>query len=226
MKRIQAFPFKALQQNLGIGRGSNVTLPPYLKSIRVYFGSETCPSMGPFSSFYVNELPRLFASNPDLVVSLDQEGDNGGSGHCSITLSPGNLQSDRNSYGSDWIVVLSPRCKTLSILLALVDQDADCEQPEELTEDAAIALHCICQVGCVWLMQITIPDLGLDYKELGFVFAVDPRTSETELHLNLFKTTLGGQFTTKYLPFVVPQGHDPLLLIPLPNIPESFLFVT
>ncbi|KAJ3307160.1 hypothetical protein HDV03_002671 [Kappamyces sp. JEL0829] len=94
MKRIQAFPFKALQQNLGIGRGSNVTLPPYLKSIRVYFGSETCPSMGPFSSFYVNELPRLFASNPDLVISLDQEGDNGGSGHCSITLSPGNLQVD------------------------------------------------------------------------------------------------------------------------------------
>ncbi|KAJ3256328.1 hypothetical protein HK103_005583 [Boothiomyces macroporosus] len=61
---IAAFGYRALQANLKAGNGLQKL--PMIKQIKVVFGKETCKLLGPISSFYVNELPRIYDNNRDI----------------------------------------------------------------------------------------------------------------------------------------------------------------
>lgn len=70
--RIAAFAFKSLKLNLDVGRGAGIKLPSST-TIKIVFGSQDCPALGPLSSFYVNELPRLYRANEStLDVETEQ----------------------------------------------------------------------------------------------------------------------------------------------------------
>ncbi|KNC99729.1 uncharacterized protein SPPG_09255 [Spizellomyces punctatus DAOM BR117] len=82
---IKAFSVRSLQKNLGVGNGANVQVP-LLKKVTVVFGTDKCPAKSSLSSFYVNELPRIYKSNPHIQFStLPEEAD-----HCELSLSLGN----------------------------------------------------------------------------------------------------------------------------------------
>ncbi|KAJ3318872.1 hypothetical protein HDV06_006993 [Boothiomyces sp. JEL0866] len=61
---IAAFGFRALQANLKSGNGIQ-KFPP-IKQIKIVFGKDTCKLLGPTSSFYVNELPRIYDNNREI----------------------------------------------------------------------------------------------------------------------------------------------------------------
>ncbi|KAI9002767.1 hypothetical protein BC832DRAFT_560786 [Gaertneriomyces semiglobifer] len=81
---IKAFSVRSLERNLSVGSGSNLPLP-FLKKVSVVFGKDTCPAKPALSSFYVNELPRIYHSNPHITfTTAPQEAD-----ICTISLTLG-----------------------------------------------------------------------------------------------------------------------------------------
>ncbi|KAJ3272688.1 hypothetical protein HDV01_005324 [Terramyces sp. JEL0728] len=66
---IATFGFRALQANLKAGNG--IQKFPSIKQIKVVFGKETCKLLGPISSFYVNELPRIYDNNREIKFTTE-----------------------------------------------------------------------------------------------------------------------------------------------------------
>ncbi|KAI9204401.1 uncharacterized protein BJ171DRAFT_599208 [Polychytrium aggregatum] len=82
---VKSFLVKTLQQNLRVGSGANLALPA-LKSVHVHFGDDNCFRKYPISLFYVNELPRIYASNPSIVVKTTDANPDGSDAQSTISL--------------------------------------------------------------------------------------------------------------------------------------------
>ncbi|KAI8801472.1 hypothetical protein BJ742DRAFT_837140 [Cladochytrium replicatum] len=65
--KVRSFAVRTLEANIKVAAVPKFANPA-VSSISVTFGPPSCPGRPALSAFYVNELPRLFASNPNIKV--------------------------------------------------------------------------------------------------------------------------------------------------------------
>ncbi|KAJ3309215.1 hypothetical protein HDU76_003687 [Blyttiomyces sp. JEL0837] len=72
MAPINAFSVRLLQSNLKNGAGTGHVLGNKLKELKLLIGETSCPANAPANVFAVNELPRLYQSNPQIKFTTMQ----------------------------------------------------------------------------------------------------------------------------------------------------------
>ncbi|KAH6573308.1 hypothetical protein BASA50_007897 [Batrachochytrium salamandrivorans] len=98
----KAFPVRSLDLNLTRGRDLHEGLAAHIAALTVTFGPDSCPAKNALSSFYVNELPRIYTKTPRIKFNTVETSN----GNCSLTVTLTANPSDPSSATSTDLIDL------------------------------------------------------------------------------------------------------------------------